>query len=110
MYLSRKHALSLSKFHFFFSIELHIYNLCLLLFDHSLQIVIKSSLEQLTDLSILICPQHDAACHVIARLKKERDEAWSSLAQSERQIMPTTLIAITSCATLSSGKRCSFSS
>ncbi|XP_024041563.1 pre-mRNA-processing factor 19 [Citrus clementina] len=30
--------------------------------------------------------QNDAAaCRVIARLKKERDEAWSLLAQSERQ-------------------------
>ncbi|KAL9459826.1 hypothetical protein AB3S75_003101 [Citrus x aurantiifolia] len=29
--------------------------------------------------------QDDAACRVIARLKKERDEAWSLLAQSERQ-------------------------
>ena len=80
------------------------YTLCLLLFDYSLQIVIKSSLDQLIDLSILICPQYDAACHVIARLKKERDEAWSSLAQSERQIMLAASIAITSYATLSSGK------
>ncbi|XP_057547020.1 pre-mRNA-processing factor 19-like [Amaranthus tricolor] len=30
--------------------------------------------------------QHDAACRVIARLKKERDEAMSLLAQAERQI------------------------
>ena len=80
------------------------YTLCLLLFDYSLQIVIKSSLDRLTDPSILICPQHDAACRVIARLKKERDEAWSSLAQSERQIMLAASIAITSYATLSSGK------
>ncbi|GAB4843070.1 E3 ubiquitin-protein ligase prp19 [Ancistrocladus abbreviatus] len=30
--------------------------------------------------------QHDAACRVIARVKKERDEARSLLAQAERQI------------------------
>ena len=58
-------------------------------------------------LIVLICPQHDAACHVIARLKKERDEA--SLAQSERQIILAATIAITSYTTLSSGKKCSLS-
>jgi hypothetical protein len=30
--------------------------------------------------------QHDAACRVIARLKKERDESRTLLAQAERQI------------------------
>ncbi|KAH9681725.1 pre-mRNA-processing factor 19 [Citrus sinensis] len=70
-----------------------------------IQIAIKSSLERLTDPSILICPQHDAACRVIARLKKERDEARSLLAQSERQIMPAESTAVTSNAALSNGKR-----
>ncbi|KAK4798903.1 hypothetical protein SAY86_024268 [Trapa natans] len=40
--------------------------------------------------------QHDAACRVIARLKKEKNEAISLLAQSERQmpIPSTTAIAV----------------
>ncbi|MCH97974.1 U-box domain-containing protein 72-like, partial [Trifolium medium] len=33
----------------------------------------------------LLAFKHDAACRVIARLKKERDEARSILAQAERQ-------------------------
>lgn len=35
---------------------------------------------------VSMCWQHDAACRVIARLKKERDEARSLLAQAEKQI------------------------
>jgi pre-mRNA-processing factor 19 len=46
--------------------------------------------------------QHDAACRVIARLKKERDEARSLLAQAERQIPMSTSTATTA---LSNGKR-----
>ena len=46
---------------------------------------------------------------MIARLKKERDEARSLLAQSERQIMPAESTAVTSNAALSNGKRGSFS-
>ncbi|XP_075487337.1 pre-mRNA-processing factor 19-like [Primulina tabacum] len=50
--------------------------------------------------------QHDAACRVIARLKKERDEARSLLAQAERQI-PSSFTApnATNAAALSNGKR-----
>ncbi|KAH7573172.1 hypothetical protein JRO89_XS03G0082800 [Xanthoceras sorbifolium] len=52
-------------------------------------------------------PHHDAACRVIARLRKERDEARSLLAQAERQIMPmsvSTAVAVNASA-LSNGKR-----
>ncbi|XP_073308039.1 pre-mRNA-processing factor 19-like isoform X2 [Primulina huaijiensis] len=50
--------------------------------------------------------QHDAACRVIARLKKERDEARSLLAQAERQI-PLSFAAqnAANAAPLSNGKR-----
>ncbi|KAF9604849.1 hypothetical protein IFM89_010524 [Coptis chinensis] len=50
--------------------------------------------------------QHDAACRVIARLKKERDDARSLLAQAERQIPMTASAAATANAlVLSNGKR-----
>ncbi|RDX83546.1 Pre-mRNA-processing factor 19, partial [Mucuna pruriens] len=50
--------------------------------------------------------QHDAACRVIARLKKERDEARSLLAQAERQFPVSAPNAITANApVLSNGKR-----
>ncbi|MBA0827766.1 hypothetical protein Goarm_012514, partial [Gossypium armourianum] len=49
--------------------------------------------------------QHDAACRVIARLNKERDEARSLLAQAERQA-PLPGSAVTA---VSNGKRGSFS-
>ncbi|XVE65769.1 hypothetical protein DITRI_Ditri08aG0026200 [Diplodiscus trichospermus] len=49
--------------------------------------------------------QHDAACRVIARLKKERDEARSLLAQAERQA-PLPASAVTAnVSALSNGKR-----
>ncbi|KAL0456924.1 UNVERIFIED_CONTAM: Pre-processing factor 19, partial [Sesamum latifolium] len=50
--------------------------------------------------------QHDAACRVIARLKKERDEARVLLAQAERQIPMSVAApnAVTDAA-LSNGKR-----
>ncbi|KAJ6898490.1 hypothetical protein NC652_025113 [Populus alba x Populus x berolinensis] len=50
--------------------------------------------------------QHDAACRVIARLRKERDEARSLLAQAERQTPMFTSEAVTANASvLSNGKR-----
>ncbi|XP_057486586.1 pre-mRNA-processing factor 19 homolog 1-like [Actinidia eriantha] len=50
--------------------------------------------------------QHDAACRVIARLKKERDEARSLLAQTERQIPMSALAAPeVNASALSIGKR-----
>lgn len=48
--------------------------------------------------------QHDAACRVIARLKKERDEARTLLAQAERQI-PMSTASANANAVVSNGKR-----
>lgn len=60
------------------------------------------------DLVYFLCLfwQHDAACRVIARLRKERDEARSLLAQAERQ-MPVlaTAPATANASALSNGKR-----
>jgi pre-mRNA-processing factor 19 len=59
-----------------------------------------------TDLfTLLFCPfQHDAACRVIARLKKERDDARALLAQAERQI-PASVAGAAPAAVVSNGKR-----
>jgi hypothetical protein len=59
-----------------------------------------------TDLfTLLFYPfQHDAACRVIARLKKERDEARALLAQAERQI-PASVAGAAPAAVVSNGKR-----
>ena len=51
-----------------------------------------------------IC-QHDAACRVIARLKKERDEARMLLAQAERQIPSSMASAANANNIVSNGKR-----
>ncbi|VVA89950.1 unnamed protein product [Arabis nemorensis] len=48
--------------------------------------------------------QHDAACRVIARLKKERDESRQLLAEAERQLPAVPEVA-TANAVLSNGKR-----
>lgn len=48
--------------------------------------------------------QHDSACRVIARLKKERDEARQLLAEAERHI-PAAPETMTANAALSNGKR-----
>lgn len=53
--------------------------------------------------------QHDAACRVIARLKKERDEARLLLTQAERQIAyPTASDAAANASALANGKRGSY--
>lgn len=50
--------------------------------------------------------QHDAACRVIARLKKERDEARGLLAQAERQIpISSSVAAVANASVVSNGKR-----
>jgi hypothetical protein len=48
--------------------------------------------------------QHDAACRVIARLKKERDESRALLALAERQI-PASMAAAAPAVVVSNGKR-----
>lgn len=58
-------------------------------------------------LHILFLCQHDAACRVIARLKKERDEARTLLAQAERQI-PMSTASANANAVVSNGKRGSY--
>lgn len=50
------------------------------------------------------CLQHDAACRVIARLKKERDESRQLLTEAERQLPEVSEVA-TANAGLSNGKR-----
>ncbi|XP_019180544.1 PREDICTED: pre-mRNA-processing factor 19 [Ipomoea nil] len=50
--------------------------------------------------------QHDAACRVIARLKKERDEARELLAQADRQLPSAAAMeSADNATTLSNGKR-----
>lgn len=65
-----------------------------------------ATLVSVDKLNNLLTWQHDAACRVIARLKKERDEARGLLAQAERQIPMTASAAATANASmLSNGKR-----
>lgn len=54
---------------------------------------------------IVLLLQHDAACRVIARLRKERDESRSLLAQAERQIPLSAAAAVPANAAFSNGKR-----
>lgn len=49
--------------------------------------------------------QHDAACRVIARLKKERDEARAQLAQAERQIPMSAAVTTANASAVPNGKR-----
>lgn len=49
--------------------------------------------------------QHDAACRVIARLKKERDEARTLLGQAERQVPMAATTSAANGAAISNGKR-----
>eukprot|EP00262_Sarcandra_glabra_P017571 TRINITY_DN6052_c2_g1_i1.p1 TRINITY_DN6052_c2_g1~~TRINITY_DN6052_c2_g1_i1.p1 ORF type:complete len:522 (-),score=80.40 TRINITY_DN6052_c2_g1_i1:264-1829(-) len=50
--------------------------------------------------------QHDAACRVIARLKRERDEARTLLSQAERQIpMSASTAATANASVVSNGRR-----
>ncbi|GAB2294327.1 E3 ubiquitin-protein ligase prp19 [Dionaea muscipula] len=49
--------------------------------------------------------QHDAACRVIARLKKEKDEARSLLAQAERDVPISATVGSAILPSLSNGKR-----
>lgn len=66
-------------------------------------VIYKVCLVYLWD-NLTFCLQHDSACRVIARLKKERDEARQLLAEVERHI-PAAPEAVTANAALSNGKR-----
>lgn len=63
--------------------------------------------EFIIHILLLVCVlQHDAACRVIARLKKERDEARILLAQAERQIpISSSVTAAVNASAVSNGKR-----
>lgn len=58
------------------------------------------------DLIFNLCVQYDAACRVIARLKKERHETRALLAQAERQIpMSVEVPKAVNAAAINNGKR-----
>jgi hypothetical protein len=69
-----------------------------LIFSH---VIIVIPLYEQAYIEIVV--QHDAACRVIARLKKERDEAYGLLAQAERQLPAISSLPHTPA--LSNGKR-----
>ncbi|KAL8104851.1 hypothetical protein AgCh_028862 [Apium graveolens] len=84
----------------------------LMLSNYALEKQLHTAREELShalyQCGISLCWQHDAACRVIARLKKERDEARSLLAQAERQIPMSISPAVPeNGSALSNGKRAS---
>ncbi|KAA3467918.1 pre-mRNA-processing factor 19-like protein 1-like isoform X1 [Gossypium australe] len=74
---------------------------------HTARQELSHALYQVMTLSFFIGDAlfHDAACRVIARLKKERDEARSLLAQAERQAPLPASAATANVSVLSNGKR-----
>lgn len=64
-----------------------------------------SWLSKIWLVKFVIYGQHDAACRVIARLKKERDEARSLLAQADRQIPMSSAVVTANAPVMSNGKR-----
>ncbi|AAB70423.1 F19P19.2 [Arabidopsis thaliana] len=71
---------------------------------HTARQELSHALYQVIDGGYTFPLQHDAACRVIARLKKERDESRQLLAEAERQLPAAPEVA-TSNAALSNGKR-----
>jgi pre-mRNA-processing factor 19 len=72
--------------------------------SHALYQVLFRTCALVTYLDSILLSKHDAACRVIARLKKERDESRGLLALAERQI-PASMTEAAPAAVLSNGKR-----